>query len=608
MKLPSIKIIFEGIRKTVVRFPLAAHSSFIGTVSMIKIIGLETTSIQPIQHLYNLVMVCTLGIPFLMSLSLISERFSLNKKINYLIQAISTIILILYYYSLPSEFNITDFIRFLLFILSAHLLVSVSTNIMTNIFSSRETKLFWQFNQVLFIRVLTTGLYSGTLYIGLTIAILSFDTLFNTHLNNKIYAQLFFGIIGIFGTLFFLSGTPEKTEELENSSVYPKGLKLFTQYVLLPLVLVYFLILYLYTGKIIVDWELPYGWVSYLILGFSIAGILSLLLIHPLKELEENRWIKIISKWFYLALFPLIVLLFTAILKRTSEYGITENRYFVFVLACWLTAIAIYFTFSRIKNIKLIPVSLCIISIMVSFGPWGVFAVSERSQVSRIEEILSKNSLLLDGKINKATDRNKNISEVDARDLSSIVRYFSERKKLNVIQQWFSENLDSIKVGNENGVYKSKEEKIIEIIGVDYIPERKNSKGKYFNYIPKDYNKLDIRGYDYFVKYTFRFTDTASTNTIIIDTVKYKIDFDKETNFIKISGENEKIECHLNLLIEKIKNSNSPEIMQENMSSEITGKNLKMKIFIYNLSGENDKEKIKINYLQSEIFLKRLNN
>jgi hypothetical protein len=44
------------------------------------------------------------------------------------------------------------------------------------------------------------------------------------------------------------------------------------------------------------------------------------------------------------------------------------------------------------------------------------------------------------------------------------------------------------------------------------------------------------------------------------------------------------------------------------MSSEITGKNLKMKIFIYNLSGENDKEKIKINYLQSEIFLKRLNN
>ena len=61
---------------------------------------------------------------------------------------------------------------------------------------------------------------------------------------------------------------------------------------------IYLVILFLYEMKIIVQWELPKGYVSYLILGYAIFGILSLLLVYLFRELEENKWIKWFQSFF----------------------------------------------------------------------------------------------------------------------------------------------------------------------------------------------------------------------------------------------------------------------------------------------------------------------
>ena len=127
------------------------------------------------------------------------------------------------------------------------------------------------------------------------------------------------------------------------------------------------------------------GWVSYLVIGFSVGGILSLLLIYPVRNDENNKWILIFSRFFYFALFPLIILLFLAIKRRISDYGITEQRYFI-LSTCPLAFIyCCLFSFSKTKNIKHIPVSLCILTLAVSFGPWGAFHVSLTSQENRLE-------------------------------------------------------------------------------------------------------------------------------------------------------------------------------------------------------------------------------
>ncbi len=135
--------------------------------------------------------------------------------------------------------------------------------------------------------------------------------------------------------------------------------------------------------KIIVTAQWPVGWVSYLILVYSVLGVLALLLIHPIRNQQGNKWIVGFSSFFYIALIPLLCLLYLAIFKRVNTYGITELRYYVLLLATWLLALNLYFVFSKIKSIKIIPVSLCILALFSTVGPWGAFQWSLRSQQRR---------------------------------------------------------------------------------------------------------------------------------------------------------------------------------------------------------------------------------
>ena len=86
MKLPSLKSLWENAKATLLRFPFVLLASFFGAVVMIYILDLDFRAEKDNQYLWNIAMTCSLGISFLLSLTLISERMKLNKKIIYLIQ------------------------------------------------------------------------------------------------------------------------------------------------------------------------------------------------------------------------------------------------------------------------------------------------------------------------------------------------------------------------------------------------------------------------------------------------------------------------------------------------------------------------------------------
>ena len=108
--------------------------------------------------------------------------------------------------------------------------------------------------------------------------------------------------------------------------------------------------LYAYSLKIVINWNLPKGWVSYLVIALSFLGFIVLILINPIQKSIDSRTINKFHPWFYYLLLPLIALLFVAIFRRINEYGITENRYFVFMLACWILAMTLYILFSKRKK------------------------------------------------------------------------------------------------------------------------------------------------------------------------------------------------------------------------------------------------------------------
>ena len=318
IEFQSFTLIYKNAAATFVRFPFTILRAGLGDVVGIMLVESDKQFQEYV--LQKMGMIAALGLPLFTALAFYADKNLWDKSKRYGLQTAGMALLAIYYFSLPENAESPEYHlqRFMLLIISFHFLVAFIPFIGGN-----QVQGFWQFNKSLFLRFLTAALYSYVLYIGLAIALLALDYLFGVDIIWKSYMKLWIVIASVFNTWFFLTGVPADLNDLNNTQEYPKGLKVFTQYILLPLVALYFLILITYEFKIIFEWNLPKGWVSQLVLWFSVVGILSLLLLHPLRERTESKWIKVFSKWFFRLLLPLLGMLFVSLCVRISDYGIT---------------------------------------------------------------------------------------------------------------------------------------------------------------------------------------------------------------------------------------------------------------------------------------------
>lgn len=597
MKLPSITNLFQQAKLTFLRFPFVILTSMLGAFVMMRVIGFSFEySKDHAQVYYNIAMACSLGLPLFIAFALFSESKGHSRIKGYVVQVIPLLLLLLFYFTLSKELDVYDIGRYFLYLIAFHLLVSFSPYLL----SGEKTQLdFWDFNQQTFLRIILSGLYSIVLYGGLAIAVLSFDKLFDMNINGKRYAQLFFFIVGVFNTWFFCSGLKDFKEVKE--FVFPKGLKIFTQYVLLPIVVIYVVILYLYLFKILFQWNLPIGWVSYLVIGFSTAGIFSLLLIFPLVDSKEIKWVRIFSRVFFVSLIPQIGLLFLAITKRTAEYGITERRYYVFVLAMWLTVTTLFYVISNFRNIKFIPITLFLIAVITSYGPWSSFTLSLNSQLNRLEEILKKNTILVDGKVIPATS---DIDKEEATDVRSILQFLIERKKLNKIQPWFSDNLDSLIGKRENNismknVNRPSEEEIMQKMGIKTENTDDFKKKKFVSITTKGIRNIDIRGFDRMLMFESYIVDTLKSNDSL-NTMMAGYDFTKSALYIT-DGKDTLI-TPVNDFADKLGTA-TPEISK--MTIDKTFKDYFFRIIYTSMNLDRNEKDARVTYLRAFILQRK---
>jgi hypothetical protein len=458
MSLPSLGKVSADLRRTLLRFPLVVLAAAVGTAAAIILIDREGPMGSPV--LSRLLLASGIGVPLLSAVALMREKMTWGAGRTVGANGAGLLLLASYAVTVPADLEnapALHAIRFLLLSVAAVMLVSVGPYLRRG-----EVNGFWHFNKSLFLRILVALLYAHVLFAGLALALGALDNLFGLDVPGKTYAELWALLAGFFTTLFFLAGVPEDLPALERRTDYPKGLRVFAQYILLPLVLIYLVILYAYVAKILFSWEWPVGWVSKLILGFSGTGIFALLLLHPLSGQTENRWIRNAPRRFAVALVPLIVMLFLALLRRLGEYGITEGRYLAFGLGAWLVMLASAFLFTRSWNIKLLPATLGLLALLVSYGPWGVFSVSEQSQVGRLERILNETGVLREGTVVKATSP---IPFEQAREVSALLSYLRDFHGYASIQSWFSQELKE--AGTETEPMSPAG--VAQLMGIEYV-------------------------------------------------------------------------------------------------------------------------------------------
>lgn len=493
MKLPSINQILQGALRTFSRFPFVLCAAIAGTVSGVTLADYEGPGSPTI--LFKILFASILGIPLLLGLALTAEKRKWTRLTSLGVQASGIALLVVYAFTVPATLSagpVYHVQRLLALAVAAHLFVSVGPYLRKG-----EENGFWQYNKTLLFRILGAALYSHILYAGLSLALAALDQLFGIDIPGKRYGELWIVTFGILNTWLFLAAIPENLDELDAVAEYPNSLRILVQYALAPLAAIYMVIVYAYVAKIAFTLEWSEGWISKLILGFSVTGILSLLLLYPLRNRNDMRWVRPLFQWFYVVMVPLVIVFPLALVRRMSEYGITEGRYAAAAIAVWLVFVVVYFLMSKGKSIKVIPASFGIMALAVCYGPWGMFQVSEESQTKRLYEILVRDSIFVDGTIEKSP---MPVAYEDSKQISSILDYLHVIHGLEGIQPWFRERLLK---DTSDAVLGWKEPSFVAgIMGVEYVRLWVGG-GNYATFTMDQEVSVDIRGYERLIRFQY---------------------------------------------------------------------------------------------------------
>lgn len=611
MKFPSLSQLQNDAVTAINRFPLSLVSAGFGSFLFIYLI--EIDQFQQNLELVNLLLTFALGIPLFFCVDIYSEKKKLKPTHQKIGWVIALIILIIIFLSFPRENTFTTtrvpYIRYLVYNLTTHLLVAF-----VGYLKEKEDHAFWKFNESLFLRIALGALYSIVLYTGISLALGAIHLLFSLKIEPETYFQIFILVMGLFNTWFFLAGIPKNKEKIISPESYPKGLKVFTQFILIPLLLVYLTILYFYGGKIILTWDWPKGIVSYMIIAISVLGIFTYLLLFPIRDLKESSWIKTFYRAFYFLLFPLIVLLFLAIGIRVQEYGLTVNRYIILLMGIWLTFIALYFIFGKAK-IKTIPISLAAFMIFGSFGPWSMFNLSESNQLDRLENILQEENILRDGKIQREvkweiTEVNKfeaigskSTNQLDAEaldEVNSIVQYLEDYHGLEAVLDWFEQDLSALyrKASEKNGIYFyiDYSQLVIESMGLKFIPDyligQDYPSDKYFSYAIEQESIRIITGFDY--EFNFYSNEGNYKHQWTLPAgVEADMDFDPETQQLYFSLENSSVQFNLASFSDDLKNKfgsgHVGELSEKEVSFNYSDESVQLRIIFHSLNNNGGK-------------------
>ena len=288
---------------------------------------------------------------------------------------------------------------------------------------------FWEYNRKVFIRIVESGFFSGVLFLAALLAMVALDKLFGIEFEGLIYGYVAASIFGIFNSIYFLSKFPalDYDDHVERPL---SAFLVFTQFLLIPITVIYLLILYAYGVKIILDGELPKGWIGHLSLWFSVIGVFSYLLNYLNPRFSNRAFLAQFIRYFFLVLIGPSVLLMISLYRRISDYGVTEERYALAMIASWLVLVILLYGILRWRSLKWLPISL---SVVIAFGlfsgPMSIFGATLSSQEDRLYNMLTTAGLLGDIEPDIGSTRDEILDQL---------RFMDDRSDLSFINDWIA--------------------------------------------------------------------------------------------------------------------------------------------------------------------------
>lgn len=238
--------------------------------------------------------------------------------------------------------------------------------------------------------ILLSSLLTSLVVGGVAILLLMLDYLLGIVVPDRLYAYLSASVGPLLFTYLFLAQQPSAEQVVQERLYTINILTIFARYLLAPLLGLYLVVLYVYALRILILWELPEGMVSVPV-SISLALMLLLVsLLYPIRQTEEvNRYDELLCRWLPLLVMPLLVLMSVGLYKRWSDYGMTIMRLYLLVANVWCYFACIYLYLHRSQRLRILPLSLSLLFLFTSIGPWSFASITHRYMRSSLEGILS---------------------------------------------------------------------------------------------------------------------------------------------------------------------------------------------------------------------------
>lgn len=518
----------ELIRDSVERFPVTMIFALATTMLAIYAMELDYSDTKQ-AAVISWLLATVLGIPLSIALHLRSEMAPVALRWKAILFVGLAAVLVGYGFWLPDDrMGLTPnvFLQWGLLFIASHMMVSISVHN-----TGMTDRKFWAFNMHTLMRLILGVLFTAVLNVGVILAIVASDFLFNLNIDETFYLKVTFFNHGLLMTAIIVAGIPKITEEMEWEREVPKALRLFCVYVLLPLAFLYLTILLVYSGKVVFEWSLPQGIVGSMILYYAVVGYATHVLTLPFQD-EASASTIWFGKFFRYTMPVVLILFWVAIGLRVDSYGLTIMRGLVIYLGVWLTAISLWALFTKGRPISIIPVSLAAILVVGAVGPISI------SHMSRISQVMELRSLLSPAAGENDHEKIRNTATLDSLSISRInsgIFYLSNTHGISSLEPFIDESLETMKqryVLQDSSEIASNWDYTSRLMKEWGIPTPWNiTQGSFVTFNTTTQLNADIREFDHYLSLQYYKSETDSIGKTVFenDGVSVRLDHNSGT-------------------------------------------------------------------------------
>ena len=330
-------------------------------------------------------------------------------------------------------------------------------------------------------------------------------------------------------------------------------------------------------------------------------------------------------------------MLFFAIFLRLGDYGITLNRYVILMFGIWVSIVSLYTIMGK-TNIRFIPLSLIIILLLSSFGPWSMDNIPKQNQKKRLEVLLTRAGIMKNGKVIQETIwptettsllrreitlmNDKKLNDSLHNEVISIVQYLDQFHDCDVLNDWFTQNMDSIVMDARKNKWINynydQPEFYLNTLGLSSNPRGETESQKRestFELKNRNENIISVTGYDYaflFNEYSLTALEGDGTRSLIHDVNKTKevketdlLMVQKPSPAILFKHKDKEYQLPLSPLIEKLKlkanDNNTYE--KDDLRLFMETKDFKIVVEFYEIVIQESKNEMKVRRIGGVAYL-----